>query len=349
MKKGAIMNPVLEGDILNIVKSSKQLLDELANSTILITGSTGLVGSIFVRSILASKIRVNLILVVRDQQKAEDIFGKNNNISYVTTPIEKINPNTFTNINYIVHCASPTKSKFFIENPVETEDAIVLGTKNLLEVAKAQNAFKKFLYLSSMEMYGTLDARDVDEEKQGYINPLNERSSYPMGKRMAELYVYSYMKEYNIPITIARLAMCFGAGISTDDNRVHISFCKALINNQNITVKSSGKTLINFVYTVDAINALLLLLVNGKNGEAYNIAADNANYTILDMAYYITRLSNGKISVDHTIPDNNQGFAPDNFMTLSNAKIKSLGWKNSYNIEQALMRLIEFLRYEKEK
>ena len=135
----------------------------------------GLIGSILVKSILLKNkidnLNIKLILLVRNKEEAEKIFGKNEKIAYIVSDIKDYKPQNLE-IDYIIHGASPTKSKFFIEKPVETMNISILGTKNILEQAKLSKA-KSMVYMSSMEMYGTLNSNNVDEQMQGFIDPLN--------------------------------------------------------------------------------------------------------------------------------------------------------------------------------
>ena len=223
----------------------------------------------------------------------------------------------------------------------------MIGTKNVLELAKI-NKVEGMVYLSSMEMYGTLNCDNVTEEILGYINPLDARSSYSEGKRICELYCYSYFKEYDIPIKIARLAQTFGAGIYKTETRVYKVFADAILNEKDIILKSKGSTIINFCYTTDVIIAILFILLNGKSGEAYNVVGDKTNMTIFDSANWLAEnYGNGKTNVKIEIPETNQGFAPDNNMILSNQKLKSLGWKSEFDIKNGYERLIQYLKEEK--
>ena len=344
------MNSVLEEDLEQIIKSPIVDWDMLKNKTIFITGATGLIGSILVRAILLKnkkeEFNIKLKLVVRTKDEAEKLFGKDNDfISYIVSSIDEYVPKD-VDIDYIIHGASPTKSKFFIENPVETMDIAIMGTKRVLEQAKLSN-IKSMVYLSSMEMYGTIDSNNVDENDQGYIEPLNARSSYSQGKRVCELYSYSYYSEYGVPVKIARIAQTFGAGISKNENRVFKVFADAVINKQDIVLKSEGTTIINYSYTTDTVIGLLCIMLNGKSGEAYNLVSDNNNMTILESAKYLAeKYGAGKVNVKIEIPEQNQGFAPNNKIVLNNNKIKSIGWNYKYNITQGYDRLIKYLKEE---
>lgn len=341
----------LNEDLQEIISSPLINWNKLKNKNIFITGGTGLIGSILVKSVLLKneleKTNIKMILLVRNKNEAEKIFGKNSYIDYIVSNIQDYNP-VDMKIDYIIHGASPTKSKFFVESPVETNDIAVLGTKNILEQAKISNV-KSFIYLSSMEMYGTIDCENVTEEMQGFINPLEARSSYSLGKRMCELYSYSYFKEYNIPVKIARLAQTFGAGISQKENRVYKIFADSVLEKKDIVLKTSGTTIINFSYTTDTVIGLLYILLNGKNGEAYNLVSEKTDMTIFDSAKWLAeKYGENKVNVIIEKANENNGFAPDNKMILSNEKLKELGWKPKYNLKQGYERLLNYMREVKE-
>ena len=340
------MNSFLQEDIRTICDSEIVNWEKFKNKRFFITGGTGLIGSIMVKSLLKkneeSDLKISLLLLVRNKQKAKEMFGKNDNIEYIESDIEDFN-GVSKKTDYIIHGASPTKSKFFIERPVETLATAVNGTRNILEYAKYSN-IDSMVYLSSMEMYGVLEDDNVTEDKLGYINPLNERSSYSEGKRICELYCYSYFKEYNIPVKIGRIAQTFGAGISKEENRVYKQFADCIIQGKDIVLKSAGNTIINFSYTVDTIIALLLLLTEGNDGEAYNIVSDKSCMTIMDSAkWLIERYGNKNNSVKIDIPIENEGYAPDNRIILSNQKLKKLGWNCNYDLKSGYDRLIKYL------
>lgn len=342
------MNDILKEDIRNICENTNIDWEKYYNSSFLITGATGLIGSLIVRTLLYlnenNNANIKLYLEVLNKNHGLSLFKEQKQIEYIEAPVENI-PEIEGDIDYVIHLASPTSSRFFVEHPVETLDTIVGGTRRILEICKSKH-IKKMLYFSSMEMYGVLSSDNVKESDLGYINNLNERSSYSEGKRMAELYCYSYFKQYDIPVTIIRLAMCFGSGIARNENRVYKVFIDQALDGKDIEVKSTGKTILNFIYTFDALKGIFTLLSRGNNGEAYNIGSDPTNYTIMDMANFVAKYCN--VNVVQNIPQGNAGFAPENHMVLNNAKLKTLGWEPDYNVEKALERTIEYLKIEKE-
>lgn len=341
------MNKILEQDIETICSSKLIDWNKIDNHSFFITGATGLIGSLIVKSFIWRNINKNanikMFLLVRNKKTAIDMLGSGNNIEYLESSIENLNYNI--NADYIIHGASPTKSKFFTQNPVETLDISILGTKNVLEIAK-NNSVKSMVYLSSMEMYGTMKAQNVTEEKIGEIEILNTRSSYSEGKRIAELYCYSYFSEYNVPVKMCRLAQTFGPGISKNETRVFKYFADCIINKRDIILKSTGETIINYSYTTDTILGILCILINGKDGESYNIVGEKTNMTILESAEWLLKEFENKNNRIICECNQKNDFAPDNKMILSNQKIKTLGWKSKISLKEGYKRLIKYIKEE---
>lgn len=341
------MNKVLEQDIETICSSKFIDWNKIDNHSFFITGATGLIGSLIVKSFIwrnaNNNANIKMFLLVRDKKSAVDMFGNGNNIEYIESSIENLNYNM--NVDYIIHGASPTQSKFFTNNPVETLDISILGTRNILEVAR-KNDIKSMVYLSSMEMYGTMKDENVTEDKIGKIEILNTRSSYSEGKRIAELYCYSYFSEYNVPVKMCRLAQTFGPGISKNETRVFKYFADCIINKKDIILKSTGETIINYSYTTDTILGILCILINGKNGESYNIVGEKTNMTILESAEWLLKEFENKNNRIICECNQKNDFAPDNKMILSNQKIKTLGWKSKISLKEGYKRLIKYIKEE---
>ena len=185
--------------------------EKFQNTTILITGATGFIGTQIVLSLAKASMEYNLntkiILLVRSKEKAKSLFFnqlKFANIKLLQQDInKKIKYNE--NVDYIIHTASNTSSKSFVDTPVETISTTIDGTKNILEFAKEKKV-KSIVFLSSMEVYGEINSETpLKEDDLGKLELQNERNSYPQAKRLAENLCYSYFKEYNIPVKTARL------------------------------------------------------------------------------------------------------------------------------------------------
>lgn len=341
------MNRILKRDIEEISSSNMIDWNNIDNHSFFITGATGLIGSLLVKTFIernkTKQANIKMFLLVRNKEKAESILGTEENVYYLENNVESCIDNI--KVDYIIHGASPTHSKFFTNNPVETLDASILGTKNMLELAKLSK-IKSMVYLSSMEMYGTMNDENVTEDKIGKIDILNTRSSYPEGKRASELYCYSYYKEYGVPVKICRIAQTFGPGIHKNENRVFKYFVDCIINKEDIILKSTGKTKINYSYTTDTILGLLCVLSAGKDGEAYNIVGEPTNMNILESAKWLMSEYGDKNNKVICECNEKTEFAPDNEMILNNEKLKRLGWNSKFSLKEGYKRLIEYIQEE---
>jgi len=326
------------------------------DSTILITGATGFIGGLIAEELLSlnslNDAGIKLILPVRNLKKAREKYSsddeKYNTVTLVETSLEDLRPDVLDMpIDYIIHCASTTTSSVMLSNPVEVADGIVLGTKNILELARRKK-IKSMVYLSSMEAYGVIssDCGLITENMLGDVDIFSARSCYPLGKRMAEHYCYIYYKEYGVPVKIARLAQVFGYGVSKDDSRVFAQFARAVINNQDIVLHTKGLSMGNYCESKDAIRAIFTILEKGENGEAYNVTNEENTMRICDMANLVAdEIAGGRIKVIYDIPDsNNFGYARDTQLRMSSEKLRKLGWNPTKNLVDMYKDLIEYMK-----
>ena len=340
---------ILQEDLVYIANSEIPF-DDLKNSSVLVTGATGLIGVSLVRALLcANRIRnlnLQVFALIRSKEKAETVFGKllkRKELSLILGDVtEKIS--VPQKADYIFHCASVTASKVMVSNPVETLLTSVDGTKNILEFARENNC-KSVVYVSSMEMYGSFaKANDnVTETELGYVNPLAVRSNYPESKRLCENMCVAYYTEYKVPAKIARLSQTFGAGILPGENRVFAQFAKSAIEGKDIVLHTKGLSEGNYCYTRDTIMGLLFILLKGVNAEAYNVANPETHTTIADMAKMVCKkFGAGKINVVFDIPESNTfGYAADTKMKLNSDKLQKLGWKPEVGLEESYRRMIQ--------
>lgn len=334
------MNVVLQQNIRDFTQSF-ELSHRLSHSRFLITGCTGLIGSILAHSLLAIKQDIDIIAPVRNIKKGVDLFDEAElkNIHFIECDLSQFDYSEIGTIDYIVHCAAPTSSQFFVEHPVDTFDIIYQATRNLLEFSR-KSEVKSFVYLSSLEVYGTItdDSILVTEDIQGYLEPMAVRSSYPMAKRATENLCCLYASEYGVNVKVARLTQTTGAGVSNDDNRVIVQFCRLAVQDKDIILHSSGNAARPYCYTMDAISAILYILLNGNNGQAYNVANEDSYISAKDLALYIQKKINPNIKVKLEI-NNEMGYAPETKLRLSTNKLCALGWKPKYSICQILDNL----------
>lgn len=326
-------NSIFEEDIKNIINYFDMSVFD--GKTILVTGTTGLIGKLCVKSLLNSGYNTQVIALVRDEEKAKNIFGESKRLTYLVQDINQ-RINTTRRVDYIIHAASTTSSKDFVEKPVETIYTAINGSRNILEFAKNKR-LEGMVYLSSLEIYGVNEKENIKERDYGYIDILNPRSSYSESKKMVETMCISYGTEYGVPVKIARLAQTFGAGVSISDNRVFAQFAKAIINKENIILHTKGETKRNYCYTTDAVRGIFTILTKGENNNAYNVANENSYCSISEMAHL---LENEYTKVEYKIDEVNRGYNPTVKIALNTEKLNALGWEAKVDLKEMFDRLI---------
>lgn len=348
-------NSIIDEDIKHLVSSSS-ILEMLNKETFLITGATGLLGNQIVRTLLEvnrqKNVQIRVLAVVRNMQKAYNQFSDVlSNPSLVLLEADILTTiNIDESIDYIIHGASVTDSASFVTTPVDTIRTAITGTENMLELAR-RHQVKGFLYLSSLEVYGVTDPdlETILETDSGYLDPMSVRSSYSESKRMVECLCVAYLKQYQVPIRIARLTQTFGPGVSYQDNRVFAQFARAIIEGQDIVLKTLGETVRSYCYTMDAVHALFYILLNGISGEAYNVANKTTAISVREMAELVLELDGRKRSkLIFDIAENPEqlGYNPVVKIRLDTSKLESLGWKAEVGLTDMYRRLISSMKSE---
>ena len=316
----------------------------LSDKKVLITGATGLIGKNLVRRVLEEGAYI--IAPVRSIQKAEAIFGKNSGIDFIETDIIDI-PIKNYGVDYIIHGASNTSSKSFVETPVDIINTNYQGTLRMLEVAR-KNSLKGFVYLSTMEIYGAPKTDElIDELHSTNLDTMSLRSSYPESKRACELLCRAYAEQYSIPARVVRLTQTFGPGVQYDDKRVFAEFARCAIEKRDIILHTKGETKRSYLYTEDAVDAILKVLLDGKTGEAYNAANETTYCSVYEMASLVAQKiskANIQVIVDECGDVASLGFAPTLKMNLNTSKLKALGWKPRVGLEEMFRNMIDDMK-----
>ena len=295
--------------------------------TCLITGSTGLIGAALVRRFAADGHAV--IAAARNIGKAKAMFGGLENVRIVEWDVMQPAPAVLSRssatdcpVDWLVHAASETSSRAFVENPDGVRKVIVEGTRNVLAFAKTAQV-KSMVYLSTFEVM--LGLKGV-------------RASYPDAKLAAE----GLCRASGLHVSIARLAQTFGEGVRYDDGRVFAEFARAILEKRDIVLKTEGTTARCYCYLGDAVEAIRVLLEKGVRNETYVIANEDTYCTIREMAERLIAAhpeSGSKLVID-TADAAARGFAPTFQMKLDSSRLRALGWTPKVGLVEMYDRMM---------
>ncbi|WNV58718.1 NAD-dependent epimerase/dehydratase family protein [Oscillospiraceae bacterium NTUH-002-81] len=321
----------------------------LKGKTVLISGASGLIGTFLIDVLMEKKIGIQIIALGRDEEQAKIRFARYwdcPEFLFVKGDINKtLELEMLTHVDYVIHAASNTHPLMYSSDPIGTLMTNLTGTKNLLDVA-VQKKCKRFVFLSSVEIYGENrgDVDYFDEAYCGYIDCNTLRAGYPEGKRAGESLCQAYRKMYGIEVVIPRLARCYGPTMKLSDTKAISQFIKKGIAGEDIVLKSEGNQLYSYTYVADAVSGILTILMRGKDGEAYNIADPESDITLKDLANMIAAYVGKKVVFE--IPDvqESAGYSKATKALMSSHKLKTLGWKAGWTMEDGICRTLEILK-----
>ena len=327
-----MFNELFFDEVRQVAEDKTVPWDMLRKKSILITGSTGLIGTTIVYALDSANIKYNLglqiIVIVRNETKARIRFKKiksPNMIQYIIGRVEECT-DVMGDIDYIIHGASQTASKEFVNHAVETIETAILGTRNMLNIARKKNV-SGFAYLSSMEVYGYPEkGHSITEDEIGTFVPYDLRNSYPISKIMSENMCFAFAAEYDVPTKIIRLAQTYGPGFSDNDSRIFAYIAKCIKDKQNIVLKTKGESERAYLFAKDASSAILMVLLKGEKGNAYNAADESTYCSIAEMAEKIAKQNGLKVVYDVEDEAAN-GFPKPQYMKLDAGKLRALGWR----------------------
>lgn len=315
------------------------MFEGLIDRRVFVTGATGLIGGALCKELL--KQGAYVIAFVRNPEKAAAKLPR----AVEVCVGDMMRPITYEErVDYIVHAASETASKAFVEHPVEVIEETLAGARHVLDFAR-QKAVKGVVFLSTMEVYGLTDSENVTESDYAALDSMTPRNCYPEAKRLVECLCSSMAREYGLRVMVARLTQTFGAGVAKGDRRVFAQFAEAAIAGRDIVLKSEGKTARCYCAIEDAVSAILTILAKGESGVAYNVANPDTFCTIREMAEMVAKEFSGGHS--KVVIDTNDaaacGYLPPFRMKLNVNRLMALGWQPTKSLREMYQRLIENL------
>jgi UDP-glucuronate decarboxylase len=301
---------------------------------VLVTGGAGFIGSHLVERLLGQDHEVLCL---------DNYFtGSKTNLDHLRDHprLELIRHDVVTSImlevDQVYHLACPASPVHYQYNPVKTIKTNVLGTLNMLGLAKRVKA--RILLASTSEIYGDPQVHPQKEEYWGNVNCIGVRSCYDEGKRVAETLMLDYHRQNAVDIRIARIFNTFGPRMAINDGRVVSNFIVQALTGGEITIYGQGQQTRSFCYVSDLVEALVRLMNQAGVHDPVNLGNPD-EFTILELATKVRSLTNSPSAISHRPlpPDDPGRRRPD----ISRAR-ELLGWQPTISLEQGLKQTIPY-------
>lgn len=325
--------------------------ERFAGKTVLITGANGFLPAYMVETLLhlneRHKLNIRIVGLVRNREKALARFGDHVEAGRMRLIVQDVcEPLRISDkVEFIIHAASQASPGYYGSDPVGTLKPNVLGTYNLLELARAKGT-ESFLFFSSAEVYGELEPDKIPtgEMDYGYVDSTDVRSCYAESKRMGETMCVSWHHQYAVPAKVVRPFHTYGPGMNLADDRVFANFVAYVVARRDIVLKSRGTATRSFCYLADATVGFFTVLLKGENAQAYNVGNDACEISMKDLANTIAGLfPEFGLHVVQRSAERPRGYIESKVSRTRPdiTKISSLGWKPKMSIEEGFKRTIE--------
>ena len=241
-------------------------------------------------------------------------------------------------VDEIYNLACPASPVHYQYNPIKTIKTSILGTMNMLGLAKRVKA--KILQASTSEVYGDPLVHPQPESYRGNVNPIGPRSCYDEGKRAAETLCFDYHRQHKVDIRVVRIFNTYGPNMQFNDGRVVSNFIVQALKNEDITVYGDGKQTRSFCYVSDLVRGMIDFMNQEQHLGPVNLGNDG-EFTILELAEKVIQLthSKSKITFKPLPEDDPLQRKPD----LSLAR-KLINYEPKIKLEEGLIKTIEYFK-----
>ncbi len=244
----------------------------------------------------------------------------------------------FVEVDHIYHLACPASPIHYQQNAIKTVKTTVMGTINMLGLAKRIKA--RILLSSTSEVYGDAKVHPQNESYWGNVNPIGIRSCYDEGKRVAETLMMDYHRQNRVDVRIVRIFNTYGPRMAVNDGRVVSNFIVQALKGEPLTVNGDGSQTRSFCYVTDLIEALVRMMNTDGFIGPVNVG-NPGEFTILELAEKVLKLTGSRSRIVRgALPqDDPVRRCPD--IGLAEAK---LGWKPTVSLDEGLPPTIAYFR-----
>lgn len=303
---------------------------------ILVTGGAGFIGSHLCERLLNQGNEVICLDNYFTGSKSNVIHLLDN--PYFELIRHDITMPFFIEVDEIYNLACPASPIHYQYNPIKTIKTSVMGSVNMLGLAKRINA--KILQASTSEVYGDPHVHPQAEDYFGNVNPIGSRSCYDEGKRCAESLFVNYHKQNNVKVKIIRIFNTYGPRMLPNDGRVISNFIVQAIQNNNLSIYGDGKQTRSFQYIDDLVDAMMMIM-DTEDSFTGPVNIGNPNeFRIIDLAEKIIEMTGSKSKIDFfPLPEDDPvQRQPD----ISLAKKIINNWHPKINLEEGLAKTIKY-------
>lgn len=261
--------------------------------SILVTGGCGFIGSNLCKYLLER----NYFVISVDNESSGNYsnihkltYEYNSQFLHFKKDINNFHYNNpiFNNVKYIFHLACPASPIYYQEDPITTSKTCFIGTLNVLELARRNNA--RILFTSTSEVYGDPLVHPQVEEYLGNVNCTGVRACYDEGKRMGESLMFDYMRKYGVDIRVARIFNTYGPKMNKKDGRVISNFICQALEGKNITIYGTGNQTRSCCYVDDMVDGLYKFMEQEREIGPINLGNPNEEMTVNEIAYLIIKM-----------------------------------------------------------